>query len=313
MSVVGVKSTINMSQKDYDEYFLTRWLGGQLKADEERDWLASAEHEKWQRVQTAIERRALPRYDTEAAYVATRERLPKRRVQPLRTSSRRLWIISAAAAVLLAVAFFFLRPQSVSWSAPVAAQVQADLPDGSTVSLNAGSELSYTTHWRSGVRQATLTGEAFFEVARGEPFAVKTAQGEVAVLGTKFNVMARSDWFEVYCTEGKVAVSYQGERYELSAGEGIRPTEATTIYQHPHQSPTWTAKESQFNAVPLSLVFEELERQYGITVEQPDGLEGRTYTGRFPHDDLERALALICGAMNLRCERSADGQRVIVK
>ena len=80
---------------------------------------------------------------------------------------------------------------------PKGGQYQVVLADGSKVWLNAGSSLRFPTSFKgSNERLVTLTGEAYFEVAKNQamPFRVSISNGEqVEVLGTHFNIMAYSD------------------------------------------------------------------------------------------------------------------------
>ncbi|RZM04132.1 MAG: hypothetical protein EOO88_56140, partial [Pedobacter sp.] len=73
---------------------------------------------------------------------------------------------------------------------------QLRLPDGSLVALNATSSLEYPANFNGKKeRRVKLTGEGYFEVAKDKahPFIVKTAEQEVEVLGTHFNVNAYAD------------------------------------------------------------------------------------------------------------------------
>jgi ferric-dicitrate binding protein FerR (iron transport regulator) len=77
-------------------------------------------------------------------------------------------------------------------------QTTVTLPDGSTAELNGATRLRYPRGfawlpgWEHGVRQVTLTGEAYFSVRSGSrSFRVQTPNARVDVLGTEFNVHAR--------------------------------------------------------------------------------------------------------------------------
>ncbi|MGJ1433534.1 FecR family protein [Sphingobacterium spiritivorum] len=86
------------------------------------------------------------------------------------------------------------------------------LPDKSRVWLNAASSLTFspTINMHSS-REVTLTGEAYFEVAKDKkrPFIVTTKQQKVTVLGTHFNISSYPDEKEVKTTliEGSVKVN----------------------------------------------------------------------------------------------------------
>lgn len=67
------------------------------------------------------------------------------------------------------------------------------LPDGTHVWLNAGSSIHYDSDMlQKDARIITLSGEAFFDVARDKdrPFIIHTSKIAIRVLGTAFNVKA---------------------------------------------------------------------------------------------------------------------------
>lgn len=66
------------------------------------------------------------------------------------------------------------------------------LPDGSKVMLNAGSDIRISKEFNDATREITLSGEAFFDVVHNpqKPFIIHTDHMDVKVLGTVFNVKA---------------------------------------------------------------------------------------------------------------------------
>ena len=78
---------------------------------------------------------------------------------------------------------------------PPGKKITTLLPDGTTVKLNSGSKIIIPSHFSGKKREVVLFGEAFFDVKRDEekPFVIKTADLEVEVLGTSFDVKAYSD------------------------------------------------------------------------------------------------------------------------
>ena len=64
------------------------------------------------------------------------------------------------------------------------------MPDGTKVTLNAGSEFTYPETFSKSTREVSLNGEGFFEVTKNpkKPFLVHTKKLTVKVLGTVFNV-----------------------------------------------------------------------------------------------------------------------------
>jgi transmembrane sensor len=74
-------------------------------------------------------------------------------------------------------------------------RTKIELPDGSSVWLNAGSKLEYDKSFGNDTRDVYLTGEAYFDVVKNpeKPFIVNTGKAKVKVLGTAFNVRCYPD------------------------------------------------------------------------------------------------------------------------
>ena len=88
------------------------------------------------------------------------------------------------------------------------------LPDGTIVYLNSESSLSYPSRFNGDFRKVTLSGEAYFEVAKDpeKKFILSTThQSQIEVLGTCFNVEAYEQNTEVITTliEGKVDFMFE--------------------------------------------------------------------------------------------------------
>ncbi|MFR7879372.1 MAG: FecR family protein [Butyricimonas paravirosa] len=97
------------------------------------------------------------------------------------------------------------------------------LADGTTVYLNAESELRFPKQFRGKNRKVYLTGEGYFDVQRNEkqPFIVEAQQVEVRVLGTSFGVRAYTKEENVLTTliQGRVNVEADGQQVELNPGQ----------------------------------------------------------------------------------------------
>ena len=86
---------------------------------------------------------------------------------------------------------------------PRGGEFHITLEDGTEVWLNAESTLRYPDHFDGKNREVTLTGEAYFKVAKdghGRPFYVKTAGQCVRVYGTEFNIFSYEEDQFVYTT-----------------------------------------------------------------------------------------------------------------
>ena len=112
---------------------------------------------------------------------------------------------------------------------PAGQHIDVQLPDGTKVCMNALSELHYPTFFIGRERKVQLKGEAFFDVShdRKHPFVVETYACDVEVLGTKFNVKARSEdgEFVASLVEGKVRVT---DRFNSNNQVELHPREQVT-------------------------------------------------------------------------------------
>jgi len=119
-------------------------------------------------------------------------------------------------------------------------QQSIELPDGSTVELNANSSLTFEKNWNQlETRKVWLKGEAFFEVVKKEQshqkFQVITKDLTVEVLGTVFNVNSHREETKVFLQEGKVNLSLNGleETMLLEPGEIIAYSQSKK--EHPEK------------------------------------------------------------------------------
>lgn len=113
-----------------------------------------------------------------------------------------LW--SAAIAAIFLVVFLVnwdnplqLKKESATASNTLQQSLPAErksfqLPDGTSVMLNAGSTLEILDGFNNATREIKLIGEAFFDVAHNAkvPFIIHTSAMSVKVLGTVFNIKA---------------------------------------------------------------------------------------------------------------------------
>jgi transmembrane sensor len=226
----------------------------------------------------------------------------------------RKWLAIAAAILLGVVGIWWFAGRDpfsftdTDYVTKAGEKKEVKLPDGSVATLNAMSKLGFTaSDWTDG-RSVVLEGEAYFKAKKGKTFAVRTEQGTVEVVGTIFNVYARGNELEVKCAEGKVQVinPEQTERVLLKKGEQVSILGGKMQKRQGLASyPNWFKGESTFRSAPLGRVFEEMERQYGVLV-LADSLGERTFSGKFVHGSLEKAVKMVCDPMKLNCEVKGD-------
>ena len=196
--------------------------------------------------------------------------------------------------------YFFLFNNVIEVQTLVSEKTTIELPDASTVIVNAMSEVRFSKRKWKQKRELELQGEAFFDVAKGSKFNVITSEGIVSVLGTQFNVKQRGSFFEVECFEGIVKVTSQNTSEQLKAGDRYRFANGqASLGKILYQQPQWTKNVSSFDRIPIFEVIAELERQYNIEVEMDKIQTERLFTGGFVHDNLENALKSIAEPLDL--------------
>ncbi|WP_296382289.1 FecR domain-containing protein [Winogradskyella sp.] len=183
----------------------------------------------------------------------------------------------------------------------IAQQITVELPDASTVDLNAKSILTFNEKYWSEYREVRLDGEAFFKVAKGQKFDVITDDGVVSVLGTQFNVKQRKSYFEVTCYEGLVAVTHNNKTVNLKPGYTFQIIDGKLLANEKENTaqPSWLRGESSFNNVPLKYVISEFENQYNLKIISSDIDTSRLFTGSFTNKNLDLALQSVTIPLNL--------------
>ncbi len=176
------------------------------------------------------------------------------------------------------------------------------LPDGTSVTLNAGSYLRYPRQFITDVRRIEMNGEAFFEVTRDEekPFLIHTKDADVKVLGTSFNVKAfdMDEQLTVSVQTGKVQVDLPEAMMRLLPDEQFVMDKTKGEFQKRNEdarlSTVWIKGGLYFNRTPIRTVVNELVRMYNRTIEFAPGAEYDDYIyGEHDNKSLEAVLKSI--------------------
>lgn len=290
-----------MKKKD----LISKWLDHELTEDELKAFKNLDAFGSLTRVDQAAEKFAAPDFNADLSYSKLLEKRDSIQVQKSRTNWLKV-VASVAAIAVIGVSLFWVISSNNSTQQVMTAmgeKTELVLPDKSEIVLNAGSSLSYDQSNWSSERLVQLSGEALFKVEPGNSFTVQTDAGSIEVLGTRFNVKNRDNWFEVTCFEGLVEVSFGASSYKLAAGNSFRLVNGQPQWEETSTAnPAWVSNKSVFRSVPLSSVLAELERQYAIMVKAPTIDKSVIFTGSFTHEDLETALRAISIPLSLSFE-----------
>jgi ferric-dicitrate binding protein FerR (iron transport regulator) len=289
------------------EELLQKWLDHSLSPQELEAFKQLEDYEELTKMDTALQYFKAPDVDIAAAYDAVQKPVQKDTQKP--TSWLKPLLRIAAILVIGFGAYFYTtlsNPTIVETQ--VATKKSVDLPDTSSVTLNAVSSLTFNEDsWKEN-REVNLSGEAYFKVAKGATFSVKTDAGTVTVLGTQFNVKQRKNLFEVFCYEGSVKVAHKsttvvlkpGQRFLILDGKQIRNEEEML------KEPSWIRNESAFKSLPLREVIQEFERQYNVTIDTSNVDTSQVVTCGFTHTDIDMALQSITLPSQLTYEKKQN-------
>ena len=319
---------------EFDPLLLDRYLAGDLplaeRARVER-WLEA--HPRDAQLLREAPRAALgaaQAANTDAAWralaarleAASQDDLAARRSRAARGAPRGTlapWmrrVTGAAAALVIALGGVatWQATRGGSIAAPLGRDVTAQLPDGSRVTLSAGSRLRWGGRFGRGARDVALEGEGYFDVVHDEarPFRVRTRNAVAQDVGTRFVVRAWPELPEVDVAveEGVVALMDtlrppMEQATLLHAGQRGRLRESGVVVTSDVASAlAWMRGELVFDESPLTEVLPAIGRRFDVSVTADAALAGRRLTARFAAQSLDDVLTALRLSLGVRVERS---------
>ena len=258
--------------------------------------------------------------EVEQSWRQVQQRLPSPAVS--RPFFQRGWFRAAAAVAILLIGTLLWwqwvdQPPHSDYVTAYGETREYVLPDGSEVTLNAHSHLTYQATTHPPRREVYLEGEAFFSVVHQTdqlpiPFVVHTPDLAVRVLGTEFNVNTRRGRTQVVLDDGSVtlqlptnqtALMQPGElaEYQADQTQVRKETVNTQLFT------VWRDRKLKFDDTPLSEVALLLEENYGVTVTFADPqLRKKRVTGEISARKLDIILRALSKLFNLSIRRSEN-------
>lgn len=198
-----------------------------------------------------------------------------------------------------------------------------NLPDGTTVTLNACSLLKMAKGYNRNNRDVYIQGEAYFQVKQkaGVPFTVNAKEILVTALGTSFDVSAFEDdpHITVSLNDGKALVmtmtANRAKDVTLVPGEGVvyKKDEGELVKDrfNPKVQSAWQKQIIYFEDADMGEVVRKLERAYGVTINIKK-LKPRRWrlTGDFENQTLGDVLESLSFNYNLKYR--INGKEIIL-
>lgn len=183
------------------------------------------------------------------------------------------------------------------------------LDDGTKIWLNKNSTFSYNKTFGKDKREITLTGEAYFDVARNTaiPLFIHAGDIDIEVKGTAFNVNAYKDSpiIQVALVRGLIQIT---DRSDLKRKVLLHPSEKLTLTtsknneQHKFfisamRSETlfndtkWKADTLSFNKERLKDLVVRMEKKFDLKIEiRSEKLKETRFSGTFINENIQQAL-----------------------
>jgi transmembrane sensor len=282
------------ANKHYFEHFKLIW--------EESVQLANStqvnEQAAWERFQNRVQ---------EGSFHTT----PRARVWSMNNALMRAAVISGLIIGIAVVTYFLFNnnPGTVVSMATIQATnaVKFDsLPDGSTVTLNKHSQVSFPQRFTGNKRVLQLNGEAFFKVRsdKEKPFEVHTNNVTITVVGTSFNVRSRGDTTEIIVETGIVQVATETETVLLKAGQKALTGLHKTILQKETNTDQlynyYRIKKFVCEETPLWKLVEKLNEAYDVHIVFGNNtLRNQPLTTTFDNEPLDKILNIISSTFNI--------------
>lgn len=202
-------------------------------------------------------------------------------------------------------------------SVPRGGEYAVTLSDGTRVHMNSESSLSFPSRFEGSERRVALTGEAFFEVSKGEiPFVVEAGAMEVKVMGTTFNLNAYPGASSQSATlvEGSVKVRLETREQEFVLKPDdhltldLRSNDVTVQEVDTRLYTSWTRGELFFRGQRLEDILTALSRWYNFDVEYKDStIRDMHFTGCVEKfRDIDFLLDMVCSVSNVKYVRKEE-------
>ncbi len=192
------------------------------------------------------------------------------------------------------------------------------LLDGTEVTLDIGSILTYPDKFDENSRTVSLTGEALFNVIHdpAKPFSIKANDGVIEVLGTEFNIRTWNNKLTVVVSKGKVSLNPQNgtdKNNEVILTKGRmsvmkldgKPSAPEKVDVDEYIN--WQNREKYFKGTQFVEIVKQLERWYKVKINYPDkNYDNDLLTISLKNEPIEEIIELISVMMKFNYKIEND-------
>lgn len=188
---------------------------------------------------------------------------------------------------------------------------KVQLSDGTEVTLNAATSITFPATFKGGKREVSVDGEAFFKVAKNKehPFIAHTDATDVVVTGTEFNVNSyNANSVQTSLVEGSVILKNKDSRQVyLKPGLEASYTDQKGFETHAFDSAevlSWMKGVYYFRNTPLNELSSVIKRWYNVDSDfASSGLHLKTFSGELRKSQpLQSFLDNLVVSGDVRCQ-----------
>ncbi|MDA3928562.1 MAG: FecR family protein [Prolixibacteraceae bacterium] len=208
--------------------------------------------------------------------------------------------IAAAACIALFFVYSFFLVETHTGTNQSSSNV-VFLPDNSRVFLADGATVTVSHLFNQ--RNVKLEGEAYFEVKKGSDFYVKTNEGGVLVIGTRFSVNSSNQSLLVHCFEGVVGVDYNKQKVKISEGvqfSGMNKT-SNIVEDNNIGYPGFALFNYSCENKHLNELWPLVEQYFGVEIENVSSTP-ESFTGSFHTGNVQEVIDIVCTSMKISYE-----------
>lgn len=194
--------------------------------------------------------------------------------------------------------------------------IEMKLADGSQVWLNAGSSITYPVAFVDKKRTVSISGEAYFEVAKNNkmPFLVNVGNMTVEVLGTHFNINGYEEETSVKTTllEGKVKIIQADKSLLLVPGQQAQVSNGSMVSGSADldEVMAWKNGFFNFNNSDIKSIMLQLSQWYDVDVTYQGKISAETFSGIISRTDNISAVLKIMEEAGIKFRM--EGRKIIV-
>lgn len=168
---------------------------------------------------------------------------------------------------------------------PVGGVYTLTLSDGTQVTLDAQSSITYPVVFTGKQRQVKITGQAYFKVTHNAamPFSVSVNDQTIEDLGTEFNINAYTATTTTTLIKGLVRVNYKDQHVTIKPGKFVANVQDKLMVADADtdEETAWKYGLFVFNNESITSIMQQVARWYDVDVNFKGNVKDINFIGNY--------------------------------